>query len=168
MRLRFGNRTDNLPSDSSPSPSPAARIRKRTRMDEDNDRASDALIDDNHKRARRSDPLVDEDDDYVSTESNSSPESQKNLFQSRARMSPVLEENEDEEEEDYVDQKSVESILAGDVPTSPTGNPDETQNPFWDGGEEDIEGHEHIDVEDETGETHRRYSIEAKGKGKAA
>lgn len=88
-------------------------------------------------------------------------------FWSKEKMSPVPEEDEEDVDE-YVDQRSVEYILSGQAPPALlTQNPDESENPFWTDGEDDSDSPEQVEVEDDTGEKHRRFSFEAKGKARA-
>ena len=88
-------------------------------------------------------------------------------FWSKEKMSPVPEEDE-EEVDNYVDEKSVEHILSGQRPPARlASHPDESENPFWTDGEDGSDSPEQVEVEDDTGEKHRRYSFEAKGKARA-
>lgn len=84
-------------------------------------------------------------------------------------------------EEDFIDEYSVELILDGVVegenlvmPTVPTMTQDEIAqnidsdyNSFLPSDEESNGEAEVVEIEDETGERHRRYSAVAKGKGRA-
>lgn len=84
----------------------------------------------------------------------------------REVMSPVLEEVE-HSDDNQVDEKSVESILNEALPSSPE-KPDVQPNGnlFWprNGLAFPLA---HVDIEDEAGEKHRRFSCDAKGKGRA-
>lgn len=98
-----------------------------------------------------------------SPEINSSPRSEIVPLQLEGRLSPLFE---GEEEENWVDEKSVESILEGVNPLLVGTNADESVNPFWD-GDSLPPSPEQVEVVDDAGEKHRRYSFDSKGKGKA-
>ena len=77
------------------------------------------------------------------------------------------DEEVEEEEENYIDEKSVESILDGELPSAVLiGRAETSKNPFWSDGEEDLDDHEHT-PEDDTDSRPRQYSSDIKGKGRA-